>query len=244
VVHEQASHEVLLRPATPRAESYLLLATSRPAVVAFFRAATGSGGSPFVVDPIDVSVVALDEHVTQVTRASAAVVDVGVEPVAGLELCRELHRRRPVLPIAALFCCPNSVTPWNLRELLAEGAVGLFDLHAGPEEVVRLLESLAGGGSVLHLNLRRGQRALLRELLTGREPRNDLDLRLLQFVALGLPDRDIAGRLYLSPHTVKHHIERLRDELGLRNRTELAAWAGRAGFYSPDAERKPNLQTG
>jgi DNA-binding NarL/FixJ family response regulator len=244
VVQEPGSHEVLLRPATARAESYLLLATNRPAVVAFFRAVAGDGRNPFVIDPIDVSVAALDERAAQVTRASAAVVDVGVEPVVGLELCRELHRRRPVLPIAALFCCPNSVTPWNLRELLAEGAVGLFDLHAGPEEVVRLLDSLAGGGSVLHLNLRRGQRALLRELLTGREPRNDLDLRLLQFVALGLPDRDIAGRLYLSPHTVKHHIERLRDQLGLRNRTELAAWAGRAGFYAPDAERKRNIQIG
>jgi DNA-binding NarL/FixJ family response regulator len=222
----------------------VLLATSRPAVVAFFRAAAGSGGSRFAVDPIEVSVTALDERAAQVMRASAAVVDVGVEPVAGIELCRELNRRRPALSIAALFCCPNSVTPWNLRELLAEGAVGLFDLHSSPEELVRLLDSLARGGSVLHLNLRHGQRALLRELVTGHQPRRALDMRLLQLVALGLPDRDIAARLFLSPHTVKHHIERLRDELGLRNRIELASWAGSAGFYAPDAERKRNLQTG
>ena len=243
LAQEQTSRSLPRSPAPP-AESRLLLATSRPAVVAFFRAAAETGGQGFVVDPIEVSAAALDDRLADVNDATAAVVDIGVEAITGIELCRELHRRRPALPIAALFCCPNSVTPWNLRQLLADGAVGLFDLHATPEEVVRLLENLAHGGSVLNLHLRREHRALLRELLTGREPRSDLDLRLLELVALGLPDRDIAARLYLSPHTVKHHIEHLRDELGLRNRTELAAWAGRAGFYAPDAERKRNLQTG
>jgi DNA-binding NarL/FixJ family response regulator len=213
-------------------------------VIEFFRAAAATAGTPFAVDPMEVSVAALEQRAVHLREASAAVVDIGVEPVEGLELCRELHRRRPALPIAALFCCPNSVTPWNLRELLSEGTIGLFDLHASADEVVRLLDNLADGGSVLHLQLRRGQRALLGKLLTGREPKNDLDVRLLELVARGLPDRDIAARLYLSPHTVKHHIERLRDELGVRNRIELAAWAGRAGFYAADTDRKPNLQIG
>jgi hypothetical protein len=33
---------------------------------------------------------------------------------------------------------------------------------------------------------------------------------------------------------VKHHLDRLRSLHGLRNRIELAAWAGRHGFYSPE----------
>jgi len=41
----------------------------------------------------------------------------------------------------------------------------------------------------------------------------------------------------LSRHTVHHHVERLCRELGTRNRTELAAWAGRNGLYG----RKPIL---
>ena len=52
-------------------------------------------------------------------------------------------------------------------------------------------------------------------------------------MAAGLPDHEIGRRLHLSPHTVKHHIEQLRGELGARNRIELAAWAGRHGFYRP-----------
>jgi hypothetical protein len=47
-------------------------------------------------------------------------------------------------------------------------------------------------------------------------------------------------QLHLSPHTVKHHIDQVRRELRVRNRTELAAWAGRNGFYvRGDESRAP-----
>src|SRR2546426_849033 len=56
---------------------------------------------------------------------------------------------------------------------------------------------------------------------------------------VGLPDYEIGARLHLSPHTVKHHIEALRDEVGARNRIELAAWAGQNGFYAPGSSDIP-----
>jgi len=42
---------------------------------------------------------------------------------------------------------------------------------------------------------------------------------------LGLTDGEIGRQLYLSPHTVKHRIERLRRRAQARNRVQLAAWA-------------------
>src|SRR5437588_789163 len=60
---------------------------------------------------------------------------------------------------------------------------------------------------------------------------NATDADLLGYLAQGLPDRQIGERLHLSPHTIKHYIERLRDTVGARNRIELASWAGRHGFY-------------
>jgi DNA-binding NarL/FixJ family response regulator len=56
-------------------------------------------------------------------------------------------------------------------------------------------------------------------------------LEVITLVAHGLSDREIGARLHLSRHTVHHKIERLRDDLGLKNRIELAAWAGRHGLY-------------
>jgi DNA-binding NarL/FixJ family response regulator len=73
-----------------------------------------------------------------------------------------------------------------------------------------------------------------------RAPLNDRDVELLRLLASGLSDREIANRLYLSPHTIKHRLDRLRDKLDMRNRIELAAWAGASGYYratlaGPDA---------
>jgi DNA-binding NarL/FixJ family response regulator len=215
-----------MRPPLRQTDVRIFLATSREAIVRLFAEL-----SPAVtVAPVAPSV--LEEEGDALTTADVAVIDVAIDQSAATELCRELHRADPSLPIAALLCCPHSITPWGLRTLLGDGVSSVLDLQSTPEETLRALETIAHGGSVLHLRLRRGQRAILRDVLTGRGP-NEMQLRLLGLVALGLTDQEIARRVHLSPHTVKHHIDQLRREVGTRNRTELAAWAGRHGFYAP-----------
>ncbi len=51
---------------------------------------------------------------------------------------------------------------------------------------------------------------------------------VLALVAEGLSNKDIAGRLYLSPRTVEKHVERLMLKTGAANRAQLAALASRA----------------
>jgi DNA-binding NarL/FixJ family response regulator len=169
-----------------------------------------------------------------VARASVTAVDVALDPWSAVELCRELAAQRPALPVVGVVCCPQALTPWSLSALLSAGVTSFVDLRARAEDVRRLLLAAARGESVLHLELARGGIGLLQDVFSGRRSRNDREVRLLELVALGLPDREIGLRLHLSPHTVKHQIEQLRGEVGVRNRTELAAWAGRNGFYIPE----------
>jgi len=210
----------------------LLLASTRWAVRAFFSGLREHGLPEIVVEPIPEAIDELDSDV--LAGATAAAIDLAPNPSGGISLCRALRVRQPSLPIVSLLCCPEAVNPWHLRELLHDGA-SVLDLQATPDEAVRALESIARGSSVLHLHLRRGQRALLRDILSGRETTIATKIGVLELVSLGLPDHQIGARLHLSPHTVKHHIEALRDEVGARNRIELAAWAGQNGFYAPDS---------
>ena len=161
----------------------------------------------------------------------AAVVDVALEPAIGIAVCAELRRRQEDLPIAAIVCCPRAINEWTLRGLLASGVSAVLDLQATADEAARLLGSVGRGASVLHLQLGEARRNL-REVFAAPTPRSGADARLLELVARGLPDHEIAADLHVSPHTVKHRIEQLRHELSVRNRTELAAWAGRHGFYA------------
>jgi DNA-binding NarL/FixJ family response regulator len=219
-----------------RKEFHLLLATSRPAVHSFFVDLRRHASWPFVVARIPVDVDALGRHEDHLASATTAAVDVGLDQAGAIELCQELHRRRPDLPVAALACCPHSLTPWNFRALIAAGVSSVLDLQATSDEALRALQNVAGGGTVVHLQSLGGRRGL-RDILSGGELKSRTQIELLELVARGLPDHEIGRRLHLSPHTVKHHIENVRNAVGVRNRTELAAWAGRNGFYAADDRR-------
>jgi DNA-binding NarL/FixJ family response regulator len=202
-----------------------LVFSDRPAVRTFF----GTLGSATNVTFVSVAAAATQS----LGEFTAAVVDVALDPSTGAAVCRELRGRRPDLPVAAVVCCPHAVTPWMLQALLASGVNAVLDLQATAEEVRRALANIGDGGSVLHLQLRRDHGATLSELFAPGNNRGETQRQLLKLVAGGLTDQEIGSRLYLSPHTVKHQIDQLRRELRVRNRTELAAWAGRQGLYTP-----------
>ncbi len=51
------------------------------------------------------------------------------------------------------------------------------------------------------------------------------ELKVVQFVARGLANRDIAEELNVSQRTVESHVSNMLGKTGLHNRTELARWA-------------------
>ncbi|WP_316307887.1 response regulator transcription factor [Clavibacter michiganensis] len=48
---------------------------------------------------------------------------------------------------------------------------------------------------------------------------------ILVLVARGLSNAELAGRLFLAPTTVKTHVSRTRDKLGVRDRLHATIWA-------------------
>jgi DNA-binding CsgD family transcriptional regulator len=43
-------------------------------------------------------------------------------------------------------------------------------------------------------------------------------------VADGLPNREIAARLGITERSAESHVERIRDRMGFRSRSQIAAW--------------------
>ncbi len=58
----------------------------------------------------------------------------------------------------------------------------------------------------------------------------NLDMTILQLLANGLSNREIAQRVYLSSHTIKDRIEKIMRYFGVKRRAELAAKAARQGL--------------
>ena len=57
------------------------------------------------------------------------------------------------------------------------------------------------------------------------------EARLAALVACGLSNAEIARRCHVAPDTVHHRVARLCARLDVRNRVELAAWAGAHGLW-------------
>ena len=64
------------------------------------------------------------------------------------------------------------------------------------------------------------------------EPLTSREVEVLQFVAQGLANKQIALALAISEHTVKFHISALYGKLGATNRTEAVRLASRRGLIT------------
>lgn len=108
---------------------------------------------------------------------------------------------------------PGDISPEQLVSALQAVASGLLVLHPSHAD-----EGLAAGSSPT--------RALdeLAESLTSRE------LEVLQMLAAGLSNKEIAARLNISEHTVKFHVASILGKLGAASRAEAVSLGIRHGL--------------
>ena len=108
---------------------------------------------------------------------------------------------------------PRDVTPEQLRAALEAAAAGLVVVH--PSEVSAVLPAPAA------LSSPGGE---LPEPLTPRER------EVLQMISAGLGNKEIAGRMSISEHTVKFHVASILGKLGASTRTEAVSIGIRHGL--------------
>jgi DNA-binding NarL/FixJ family response regulator/putative sterol carrier protein len=118
-------------------------------------------------------------------------------------------------------------------QLALAGALVAAAPEAAAAEAGLALATFERLGAALHANEAEG---LLRELgVAGRTwPRGYGELtkretEVLTLLAAGLPNAEIAERLYISRRTAEHHVASILSKLGLRSRAEAAAYAVREG---------------
>jgi DNA-binding NarL/FixJ family response regulator len=128
----------------------------------------------------------------------------------------------------------DGMTPAASADALRAGFRAALPGDISPDQLVAALEAVASGLLVLHPS-HAGERlpagsasqpALdeLAESLTRRE------LEVLQMLAAGLSNKEIAARLNISDHTVKFHVASILGKLGAASRTEAVSLGIRRGL--------------
>jgi DNA-binding NarL/FixJ family response regulator len=154
-----------------------------------------------------------------------AIVDIGLESGSGVMLARRLSDAHPDLGVLIYTGLGDEAL---LREALDSGARG-FALKAGPaKEVVAAARAVADGGSYVDPRLNPfilGPAATEQiAVLTQRER------EVVALLAEGLKGPQIAERLFISPATVRTHVENVMEKLEARTRVHAIAIALRQGL--------------
>jgi two-component system, NarL family, response regulator YdfI len=167
------------------------------------------------------------------SRAEVAVVDEDALSVRVTLDARFVGGGRDVRAPAVALVDPQAAIA---VERLMDGPVhAVLPRDASSDELVAAIQAVALGLLVIDESLlsRDGAARRTRGSSDGEEPRGPLTARerdVLDLIAAGLGTKQIAGRLSLSVHTIKTHVESIFLKLGVRSRAEAVAIGAREGL--------------
>lgn len=156
------------------------------------------------------------------------VMDINMPGMNGVEATRAIKAQFPRIAVLVLTIHEDRE---YLLEVLKAGAAGYVLKDIDPDRLIEAIKLVHGGESVVAPGL---TAKLIAELNTGRQqeahvpPPNPLSAReqeVLELMADGIGNRDIAGRLFVSEKTVKNHVTSIFRKLDVSDRTQAVVQA-------------------
>jgi two-component system, NarL family, response regulator DevR len=166
-------------------------------------------------------------HRVAAVRPDVAVLDVRLPDGNGVELCRELRSTYPDLRCLMLTSFDDDEA---LFEAIVAGASGYILKQVKGSDIVDAVRQVGAGRSLLDPALTVRVMDRLRQS-TAEDPRlaglSAQERRVLDLLADGLTNRQIAAEMFLAEKTVKNYVSNLLAKMGMARRTEAAVYAAR-----------------
>jgi two-component system response regulator DevR len=161
-------------------------------------------------------------------RPDVIVMDVQMPDGTGIEACRAIKAELPATKVLMLtsFADDDAV----MSSVLAGASAFLLKSTSG-EEVANAIEGVARGESQLDPTVTARLLDSLRQKVSAPEDKKpkltENEQKILERIAEGKTNREIAGEVYLSEKTVKKYVSNILDKLDMRRRSEAAAYVAR-----------------
>ncbi|MFZ7101893.1 MAG: response regulator [Peptococcaceae bacterium] len=190
-----------------------------------------------------VKIVSLEEQIEIVGEASRGneavqlarelkpdviLMDINMPGINGIEATKLIKAEMPNIGIIALTIHDDEE---YIFELIRVGISGYVLKDIQPERLIAAIKDVAEGKSVIHPDITAkllGEFNRLSERKLRSSSYDELTIReidVLQLIAKGLTNKDIAQTLYISEKTVKNHITNIFRKLSVEDRTQAALYA-------------------
>jgi two-component system response regulator NreC len=170
------------------------------------------------------------------TRPDVIVMDITLPDITGIEATKRIKGSFPEIAVVALTIHEDEQ---YFFEMLQAGASGYVPKRAAPEDLINAIRAAYNEEIYLYPTL---AKALVSDFLgrshtapedSALEELTPREKEVLELLAGGLTNDDIADQLVISPHTVARHRENLMRKLELHSRTDLVKYAIRKGIIQP-----------
>ncbi|MEV6039109.1 response regulator transcription factor [Nonomuraea sp. NPDC052116] len=152
--------------------------------------------------------------------------DLRMPRMDGVSAIKELAR----LGIAArVLVLTTYDTDRDVLPAIEAGATGYLLKDTGRDELVRAVRTAARGEAVLSPSV---ATRLLGQVRAPADPLSARELEVLQLIADGATNREVATRLFISEATVKSHVLHIYTKLGVNDRAAAVAVAFRRGLLT------------
>jgi two-component system, NarL family, response regulator DevR len=161
------------------------------------------------------------------TRPDVALLDVRLPDGDGVEVCREIRSRHPEISCLMLTSFADDEA---LFDAIMAGASGYILKQIKSDDIVEAVRLVAKGQSLLDPSV---TATVLERLRKGPEEDERLarlttqERNILELIAEGLTNRQIAEHVHLAEKTVKNYVSNLLSKLGMERRTQAAVYAAR-----------------
>src|SRR6478736_7795182 len=150
-------------------------------------------------------------------RPHVALVDLFIGEESGAEICEQLRRAEPLTRVL-LFSGAGEISPPAAR---AAGASGFAYKDWPARKIASAVRMVGLGKTVFDVHTQPVAMGL-----------SERERDVLNLMASGATNPEIAEQLHLSKHTVKEHTSAVYRKLGVRNRTEAVQRAQRLGLLA------------
>lgn len=167
-------------------------------------------------------------------QPNVVLMDLVMPGMDGIEATRLIKQRVPQVQVLVLtsFSTNDKVIP-----SLSAGATGYLLKDASPEELVKAIEQVAHGEGALHPAVTRYVLGQIKNMPDEPAPEEELTERekeVLQYMAQGYSNAEIARLLVVSNATVHTHVSRILSKLNVSSRTQAVLYALKRGIVSLD----------